>query len=70
MHGARMLAHARKCSGRWLALRSDARVALLLLVEKVCVRQELLDVDPLAAKAEDALNVDVSWDCCAGVVLA
>ena len=54
-----MLAHARKCSSRRLALRSDARVELLLLVKKVCVRPELLDVDPLAAKAEDALNVDV-----------
>ena len=54
-----LLAHARKCSGRWLALRSDARVELLLLVEKVCVRPQLLDVDPLSAKAENALDVDV-----------
>ena len=54
-----MLAHALKCSGRRLALRSDARVELLLLVEKVCVRQELLDVDSLAVKGEDALRVEV-----------
>ena len=59
MHGARMLAHARKCSGRWHAHRSDARVELLLLVEKVCVRPQLLDVDPLPAEAEDALRVEV-----------